>query len=141
MIDDDAAVREIVELILTDAGYGVRSASNISTALALVQQRQPDLILLDLTLPGPGGEGFITAYRQLPNANARIVVMSGRVDVEQRLATIGADGVLAKPFELDALLTTVGALLAPRLVLDVEQQGLDSPSVGDDPASVACCGE
>jgi two-component system OmpR family response regulator len=140
VIDDEQTICEVVDMILVDEGYKVRSAGTISAALRLVQERQPDLILLDLTLPGPGGEGFVAAYRQLPNATASIVVMSGRVDVEQRVTTIGANGVLAKPFEIDALIQTVRAMLADRGVdFDAGPDGAFVP-LADDPADLVCRG-
>jgi hypothetical protein len=57
-------------------------------------------------------EELIAAYRALPEARAQLVVCSGAPGVEQEAARLGADGSLAKPFDLDHLLSIVGAALA-----------------------------
>ena len=113
VVDDDDSIRELINLILTDEGYAVRSAKNAHGAFRLIQEQPPALIVLDLTLPDQSGADFITTYRRLPNATAPIVVVSGLPDVVQLGSALGAAGTLAKPFDVDDLLTTVWGCLDP----------------------------
>jgi DNA-binding response OmpR family regulator len=112
VVDDDEGVCEIVALILGDEGYEVDCATSAGHALTLVEQRRPDLILLDLLMSGQGGQGFVERYRLLPDATAPILVLSGLPDAAQHAARIGADGSIIKPFDLDALVEAVQATMS-----------------------------
>ena len=107
VLDDDEALRELLEITLSDEGYAVQSAATSEEALAMAAQQQPRVILFDLTLGNSRGEGFATTYSQLPNATARLIVVSGAVNIAERAAEMGVDGYLVKPYELDDLLATV----------------------------------
>jgi DNA-binding response OmpR family regulator len=112
VVDDDESIREIVSLILGDEGYEVGCATSAGHALALVEQRQPDLILLDLLLGDQRGPDFVERYRLLPDATAPILILSGLPDVVQHAARIGAAGVIGKPFDLTALVEAVERTLS-----------------------------
>jgi len=112
VVDDDEGVREILALILGDEGYEVDCATSAGHALAFVEQRRPDLILLDLLMSDQGGRGFVERYRLLPDATAPILVLSGLPDAAQHAARIGATGAITKPFDLGALVETVQATLS-----------------------------
>jgi DNA-binding response OmpR family regulator len=112
VVDDDPGICELMELTLGDEGYAVITVSNADDALQTAQERDPALIVLDLSLPGTTAETLVGAYRALPRAKARLVVCSGAPGVEQEATRLGADGSLAKPFDLDHLLSIVGAALA-----------------------------
>jgi DNA-binding response OmpR family regulator len=112
VIDDDESICDVVDEALTDEGYIVRCVSTAGDALQVVQEQLPGLILLDLSLPDQRGEAFITAYRQLPNGTAPIIVFSALGDAERLAAQLGTNGTLAKPFDLLELLDTVQAALS-----------------------------
>jgi CheY-like chemotaxis protein len=116
VVDDDEGICDVIELALTDEGYEVVCARTGGDALRVLQERPPALVLFDLVMPDQGGEGFIAACRQVPNGTVPMVVVSGMPNLDQVAAQIGADGFLAKPFDLTDFLDTVQAALAPRHV-------------------------
>jgi DNA-binding response OmpR family regulator len=107
VVEDDEAICELVEEILTEEGYEVRCAQDGRHALRLVEERPPGVILFDLAMPDMGGEGFIAMYRSLPNADAALIVVSGAHDLVDVAARIRADDYLTKPFDIDQLLGVV----------------------------------
>ena len=117
VVDDDESICDVIEWALTDEGYEVVCARNGGHALRLLQERPPALILSDLVMPDQGGEAFIKACRQVPNGAAPMIVVSGFPNLDRIAAQIGADGSLAKPFELADLLDTIRATLAAREIL------------------------
>lgn len=114
VIDDDQEIRELLEIALTDEGYEVKTAAGVSSAMDLIQARQPDVILLDVRLQGQTGENFLEAYRALPDATAPLVLLSAAPDLEQIAVRSGTERYLAKPFDLDDLLQVVADALQAR---------------------------
>lgn len=112
VVDDDPDVCELIELTLVDEGYVVVTAGSADEALRIVTARPAALILFDLSLPGMSPEELVTAYRALPGADAQMVAVSGFPGLPQEAARLGADGCLAKPFDLEDLLAMVSAALA-----------------------------
>lgn len=108
VVDDDANIREAVELALSDEGYEVVGAPDGAAALDLASQSPPALILLDLRMPVMDGSAFVRAYRQRPGPHALIVVLTAAYNAAVGAAELQADGYLEKPFGLDELLETVG---------------------------------
>jgi two-component system, chemotaxis family, chemotaxis protein CheY len=108
VVDDDADIRDFMELGLLDAGYQVLSADNGAAALSVLDRRPSDLILLDMRMPVMDGWEFARAYRERPAPHAPIVVVTAAHDAARRAVEIGAKGYLAKPFGLDQLTDTVG---------------------------------
>jgi DNA-binding response OmpR family regulator len=111
-VDDDATIRNVVQALFRAEGYRVATAANGSEALPLLNQIEPALIILDLEMPGLSGCDVARAARA-GGCRAPILLMSARRDLRQRAAEIGADAYLAKPFDLDDLLTTVARLAGP----------------------------
>ena len=114
VVDDDTVIRELVAEVLDAEGYRVGRAASGAEALAwLAAQRgdgeSPGLILLDMRMAVMDGWAFARAYRQTPGPHAPIVVMTAAASAAACAAEIGADGVLAKPFGVDALLAAVEA--------------------------------
>jgi CheY-like chemotaxis protein len=113
VVDDDAMIRSYVAEILADEGYVPEQARNGREALDLIEQRArdgrapPDLILLDMRMPVMDGWAFAEAYRARPGPHAPILVVTAAHDSARRAAQVGADGVIAKPFDLDQLLDAV----------------------------------
>jgi DNA-binding response OmpR family regulator len=109
VVEDDAGICEVISTILSDAGYASAGAQNAGQALRLVQERQPGLILLDLSVAGSQLDELVTAYRGMTDGTAPIVVMSGHPRARDLAAAIGADAFIEKPFDLLVLLDTVEA--------------------------------
>ncbi|HET8569468.1 MAG TPA: response regulator [Candidatus Limnocylindria bacterium] len=107
VVDDDRGIREFVSTVLTDEGYRVDEAVDGRDALAAAERDRPDLILLDMRMPVMDGWEFARTYRERPGPHAPIVIVTAALDVAKDAREIGADGFLAKPFQLDDLLHLV----------------------------------
>ncbi|MBV8084234.1 MAG: response regulator [Chloroflexi bacterium] len=108
VVDDDDTIRRLVTAALTDEGFHVLSAPNGAEALRIAKDESPALILLDMRMPIMDGWEFARRYRQTVEPAAPIVVMTAAADARQRAGEIGAQGHISKPFDLDALIDTVG---------------------------------
>jgi two-component system, chemotaxis family, chemotaxis protein CheY len=113
VVEDDDEIRDFVALLLEGEGYAVRTARNGAEALDVVRDNAPRLILLDMRMPVMDGWGFARAYRTQPGPHAPILVMTAARDAAQRAHEIQADAYLAKPFDLDDLMSLVDRLTAP----------------------------
>jgi DNA-binding response OmpR family regulator len=106
VLDDDRAFLNMLGWALREAGHETVGASNGASGLELVSRWPPDVILLDVHMPGMDGETFARRYRALPGSSAPIVVLSAFGDSKRRITNAAA--YVRKPFELDELI----ALLA-----------------------------
>lgn len=100
VIDDEANILLLLRMALTARGYTVHTAQNAQAALDLFRQVQPDLTLMDLSMPGISGE---EVGRVLAQEGARIIVMSAGTNLWARAQAMGALGVIEKPFDLTTL--------------------------------------
>ena len=97
--DDEPAIVEMIRDILEDYGFHVVTAANGSEALRLVEEAEPEVVLLDMNMPVLDGEGFIAAVRER-GLRIPIVVMTAGSSAKRWAAQLGADAYLSKPFEL-----------------------------------------
>lgn len=110
VVDDDPNSREIVQTYLESRGYSVHTAANGEAALAAVQAQLPELILLDVMMPGMDGwEVARTLKDHADYADIRVVMMTARSDFsdKQKGLQAGADDYLVKPIQLEDLGNTV----------------------------------
>jgi two-component system chemotaxis response regulator CheY len=107
VVDDDDLVRGFVEAALTDKGYEVVEARDGAMALTLLGSVPPDLILLDMRMPGMNGWDFAAAYHQRPGPRAPIVVLTAAADAASYAAQINAEAYLSKPFRISQLFSCV----------------------------------
>lgn len=114
VVEDDGEVSRLLQSVLGDDGYRVASASDGELALGECAIEDPALILLDLNLPGMDGAAFLQAYRARPPGRAKVMVISGAVNAAEVAWQIVADAFMAKPFDIEILLTAVRRLL-PRV--------------------------
>jgi two-component system, chemotaxis family, chemotaxis protein CheY len=108
VVEDDDGIRDLVDLVLSTAGYEVLTAPNGAAALQLVGQVHPDLVLLDMRMPVMDGWEFARRYRARPEPHAPILVLTAARDAAARAAEIHANGYLGKPFDMEELLMLVG---------------------------------
>ena len=111
VVEDDTSTRDTVISALGDVGISCLGVPDGTAALAECQRRDPDLIVLDLALPGLDGARFADAYRRIPGSHARIVVVSGTERATETAARIRADAFFSKPFQLEALVSLTERLL------------------------------
>ena len=104
VIDDDIYIGDMLEEMLRREGYGVRRAYSGTEALLLLEQKSPDLVLLDLMLPGLSGEEVLSKITGIP-----VIVLSAKAEVsgKVRLLLKGAADYITKPFDMDELLARV----------------------------------
>ncbi|HEV8321474.1 MAG TPA: response regulator [Myxococcota bacterium] len=109
VVEDDADAREMLSQVLALEGYFVVAAANGREALEHLRRgAQPCVILIDLMMPVMNGWEFRSEQVRDPDlAGIPLVVISGDGGIDQKAASVGADGWLRKPIDLDTLLATV----------------------------------
>jgi DNA-binding response OmpR family regulator len=111
LVDDDALMRRSLAFNLERAGYSVSTASSAEDGLAIVQSDRPDLVVLDIGLPGMDG---LEALRQLRDQMGVPVILltARRRELDEVLGLeLGADDYITKPFDLDVLVAHIKAVL------------------------------
>jgi len=110
-VDDDPHVTDLLERVLVAEGYRAVKASNASEALAALSRHLPDLILLDVNLPGADGFNVCHMVRQV--SQVPIIMVSARDDEDCKVKGLrgGADDYVTKPFSIPELVARVRALL------------------------------
>lgn len=113
IIEDDTDINHLLSRILNKAGYEVTPAFSGTEALLRLEKEVPDLILLDLMLPGVTGEEVIKYVREGLHQNIPIIVISAKTALENKVftMTMGADDYITKPFEPEEVLVRVMAVL------------------------------
>lgn len=111
VVEDEDVLQELLEAVLAEEGYAVRSATTALHALELAACEQPSVIIFDMTLPDLNGADLVKRYRELPDATAALIAVSGIANLEAEVERIGVDSFLSKPFELEDLLSLVNRAL------------------------------
>ncbi len=108
VIDDDVHIGNILEELLTREGHAVTRAYSGTEALLALDAARPDLVLLDLMLPGLAGEQVLPKVQGIP-----VIVLSARADVDSKVSLLlsGAADYVTKPFDSRELLARVAAAL------------------------------
>ncbi len=124
LVEDDDGTRRAVAANLEGHGYAVRPASDGEEALVLWELRRPDLILLDLGLPGIDGKGVLRRVRR--EATTPVIVLSARGEEREKVEALegGADDYLVKPFGMAELHARVRAALRRTLVAGTDPDGV-----------------
>lgn len=138
LVDDDARLREIVGMALEGEGYGVRAAASAEEAVAILDQDDPDLLILDVMLPGRDGFELCREIRtKSPVPILMLTAKTDTVDVVVGLES-GADDYVTKPFVTKELVARIRALL--RRARGVEQSprkiAVDDLEIEPDAATV-----
>lgn len=111
VIDDDVYIGDLVERLLRGNGYDVLRAYSGTEARLLLTAHKPDLILLDLMLPGLSGEEVLSNIQEIP-----VIVISAKTDIQDKVSLLrgGAADYLTKPFDTDELLARIDVQLRMR---------------------------
>ncbi len=131
IIDDDVAIGNLEQEVLEREGYLVQRAYSGTEALLLLKEKKPNLILLDLMLPGMSGEDILPQIQGIP-----VIVVSAKTAVEDKVELLlgGAVDYLTKPFDTKELLARIAVRLreksSPRLslVYTYEELTIDTAS-------------
>lgn len=108
IIDDDVHIGNVLEETLVNAGYAVSHAYSGTEALLLLSRERPDLVLLDLMLPGLSGEEVLPHIKGIP-----VIVLSAKVDIDNKVDLLlgGAADYITKPFSTKELLARIAVQL------------------------------
>lgn len=108
IIDDDLHIGNVLDEMLTNEGYGVLRAYSGTEAVLVLSQTKPDLVLLDLMLPGLSGEEVLPHIKGIP-----VIIMSAKVDIDNKVDLLlgGAVDYVTKPFHTKELLARIAVHL------------------------------
>lgn len=134
IVDDDPAIRNLIQRFLTKQKYQVESAEDGKTALAIFEQFNPDLVILDVNLPDTIGYNLCEEMQK--RTKVFVLMLTSRADEADKIRGFsqGADDYLTKPFGLGELEVRVGAILKrQRTVTAPEKQRLSFEKLVIDP--------
>jgi DNA-binding response OmpR family regulator len=114
IVDDDQPIVDFITEALADEGYSVRSAFSVAGALDATAERTPDLIIMDLHMPGKTGDVFVRDLRRDGHADLSVVLMTADSISAKALEAEGIALCLLKPFDLDDLLACVAKYIRPQ---------------------------
>lgn len=117
IVDDEPDICDIVDIVLSDAGYDISVLYSGSGVVESVQENSIDLVVLDLGLPDVDGLSLTRTLKE--RSEASVIILSGRGDTTEKIIglEIGADDYMAKPFEPRELLARVRSVLRRRTSL------------------------
>lgn len=115
VVDDEENIRQTLKEILTDEGYLVMTASGGEEALRMIPSEAPDLVLLDIWIPGIDGIQTLKILKNM-DPDIEVVMMTGHgaIDTAVKATKFGAFDFIEKPFTMEFLLSTVGKALKSR---------------------------
>ena len=114
VVDDQNGIRVLLAEVLGNEGYQALQASNGKTALEIVKNESPDLVLLDMKIPGMDGLDILKHIRQI-NPHIKVIMMTayGELDMIKEAMELGALMHFTKPFDIDELRQAVNRELRP----------------------------
>ncbi len=113
--DDEPALLRLLEFVLGRRGYIIQGVTNGSAAVEVLKTESPDLVILDVMMPGLDGYEVLTYIRETAHLEGLPVVMltaRAQLDDIQLGLSLGADAYLAKPFDPEDLLSVVESLIS-----------------------------
>ena len=116
VVEDHPTMRDAMRLVLEGEGFAIEEASDGATALTMVRDDPPDLVFLDLNIPGVSGTDVLSSLKGDPaTASVRVIIVTATGEEgRERVIRLGADEYFTKPFSPLALLGTVERVLERR---------------------------
>ncbi len=111
IIDDDQSLLRLVEMTLTARGFGVLTASDGESGLELFQTTPPDIVILDVMMPGMDGLEVCQKIRECSNVPLLFLTARGHAQARVEGLMLGADDYMSKPYDVHELLARIEALL------------------------------
>lgn len=112
IFDDDESIVDVLTIILDEAGYRVKSATEGKEALEITKKEKPNLILLDILMSGMNGKEFKQSLKEIKGADdIPIIVISANSQTEEISEEIGAVDFITKPFEIDEVLGKIANIV------------------------------
>jgi CheY-like chemotaxis protein len=112
VVEDDEDIRDLISDILNNAGHDVILALDGQDGIDVAKEEQPDLILMDLNLPEVNGATASKVIKNGPETqDIPIIAMSAAHNIQSQLGNLAVDGFVAKPFDVEDLLSTIDAMV------------------------------
>ena len=114
IVEDEAAIRQMLSMVLTQEGYNSLEVANVGAAFEMLGNLTPDLILLDWMMPGLSGLEFTRRLKKTPNTRSiPIILLTAKSEEEDKVTALdaGADDYITKPFSTPELIARIRALL------------------------------
>ncbi len=123
VVDDEPGIRQVLETAFTDRGLDVTTASNGDKAIELLEEKEFDVVITDLKMPGRDGMAVLRFGRE-SNLNTSFIMITayGTIETAVEAIRLGAEDFIAKPFKLEEIELKVDRILRRR-----EQQGIKTP--------------
>jgi len=120
VVEDDVHIGKLLQMELTHEGYSVEVITDGVTALKRLEKELPDLLILDVMLPGANGFRVLNEVREYISTDLPIIMLTARGEVEDRVRGLkgGADDYIPKPFVIEELLARMEAIFRRRGILD-----------------------
>lgn len=113
VVEDDAPIRETLESFFADEGYTVIGLASGAAAITSLTKIRPDLVMLDLNLPGVAGADVLQLIRRTPTLSTiKVVILTANWAIPADVRKL-ADNVVRKPFGLDELLAIIQQYVRP----------------------------
>jgi CheY-like chemotaxis protein len=113
IVEDDAGIRQFIDVLLSKAGYETAGAPNGEVALQMIARRKPALILLDMQMPLMNGSEFLEKLSQLTDQHIPVIIVTVDHLVLTSQDAQKVDGILIKPFRVDELFAALAKCLPP----------------------------
>ena len=114
IVEDEAAIRQMLSMALTQEGYNSLEVANVGAAFEMLENLTPDLILLDWMMPGLSGLEFTRRLKKTPNTRSiPIILLTAKSEEADKVTALdaGADDYITKPFSTPELIARIRALL------------------------------
>ena len=111
LVEDDKLIRDEMETLLVNAGFSVRSVEDFDNTLEHIREEMPDLLLLDINLPGQNGYSLCARVRRFSEVPILFVTGRNTAMDELQALTLGGDDYIAKPYNIPILLARIDRLL------------------------------